>query len=102
MTVRLLGLDCSPRDNSNSGIMLDTAFTGLDEKYPGEAACEIIHLRELSIEPCKACNICGKTKDGRFIPCVRVDEDDVQGVLDKMIEADGLVLARFWWFGLST
>src|SRR5450756_872445 len=85
MTVRLLGLNCSPRDNSNSSIMLETAFEKLDATYPGEAEHETVHLRDLHIEPCKACNVCGKTKDtGRFIPCVRADDDDVQMVLDKM------------------
>ena len=62
MTVRLLGLNCSPRDNSNSGIMLETAFEKLDATYPGEAEHEVIHLRDLHIEPCKACNVCGKTE----------------------------------------
>lgn len=102
MAVRLLGLDCSPRDNSNSGIMLEHAFTRLDATYPEEAVWEIVHLRDLHIEPCKACNICGKTKDGRFIPCVREDEDDVQSVLDAMLEADGLLVATPVYFGLPT
>ena len=35
MAVRLLGLNCSPRDNSNSAIMLETAFDKLDAVYPG-------------------------------------------------------------------
>ena len=102
MTVRLLGLNCSPRDNSNSNIMLETAFKKLDATYPGEAEHEIVHLRDLHIEPCKACNVCGKTKDGRYIPCVRVDEDDVQTVLDKMVAADGLLVATPVYFGLPT
>lgn len=102
MTVRLLGLDCSPRDNSNSGIMLDTGFTALDEKYPGEAEWEVVHLRDIAIEPCKACNVCGKTKDGRFIPCVREDDDDVQEVLDKMVAADGILVGTPVYFGLPT
>jgi len=103
MTVRLLGLNCSPRDNSNSSIMLEKAFERLDAVYPGEAEHETIHLRDLHIEPCKACNVCGKTKDtGRFIPCVRVDEDDVQMVLDKMVAADGLLVATPVYFGLPS
>jgi len=103
MTVRLLGLNCSPRDNSNSSIMLETAFEKLDATYPGEAEHETVHLRDLHIEPCKACNVCGKTKDtGRFIPCVRADEDDVQTVLDKMVAADGLLVATPVYFGLPT
>jgi len=102
MTVRLLGLNCSPRDNSNSGILLDVSFKRLHERYPGEAETEIIALRELHIEPCKACNICGKTKDGRFIPCVRAGEDDVQMVLDSMLAADGICVATPVYFGLPT
>jgi len=103
VTTRLVGLDCSPRDNSNSGIMLDTAFEKLDATYPGEAECEVIHLRDLHIEPCKACNVCGKRKDtGAYIPCVRAGEDDVQEVLEKMIAADGLLVATPVYFGLPS
>lgn len=103
MAVRLLGLNCSPRDNSNSSIMLETAFTRLHATYPGEAESEIVHLRNLRIEPCKACNVCGKTKDaGTFIPCVREADDDVQMVLDKMVAADGLLVATPVYFGLPS
>jgi multimeric flavodoxin WrbA len=103
MTVRLLGLDCSPRTNSNSGILLETAFARLDEKYPGQAEHEIVHLRELHIEPCKACDVCGKKKDtGEFVPCVQAGKDDVQGVLDAMVAADGLLVATPVYFGLPS
>ena len=103
MTVRLLGLDCSPRDNSNSGLMLETAFEKLDVVYPQEAEHEIVHLRDLHLEPSKACNVCGKTKEkGKFIPCVRAKEDDVQEVLDKMVAADGLLVATPVYFGLPS
>ncbi len=103
MTVRILGLNCSPRDKSNSGIMLDTAFTRLVETYPGEVETEIVNLRDLHLEPCKACNVCGKTKDtGRFIPCVRADEDDTQAVLDKMVDAHGILVATPVYFGLPS
>jgi len=102
MAVRLLGLNCSPRDNSNSSILLSSAFEKLDAAFPGEAEHETIHLRDLHIEPCKACNVCGKTKDGRFIPCVREDEDDVRSVLDAMVAADGLLVATPVYFGLPS
>lgn len=103
MTVRVLGLNCSPRDNSNSGIMLEKSFEKLDATYPGEVEHQTIHLRDLHIEPCKACNVCGKKKDtGDFIPCVRAKEDDVQFVLDAMIAADGLLVATPVYFGLPS
>jgi multimeric flavodoxin WrbA len=103
MTVRLLGLNCSPRDNSNSGILIEKSFEALQAAYPGEATFETVHLRDLRIEPCKACNVCGKTKKGgEYIPCVRVDEDDVQSVLDSMVAADGMVVATPVYFGLPS
>jgi multimeric flavodoxin WrbA len=103
MAIRVLGLDCSPRDKSNSGIMLTTAFTRLREVYPGEVETEVIHLRDLHLEPCKACNVCGKTKDtGEYIPCVRANEDDAQMVIDKMIDAHGLLVATPVYFGLPS
>jgi multimeric flavodoxin WrbA len=103
VTVRLLGLNCSPRDKSNSGILLGSSFEQLDRSYPGEVEHEIVHLRELHLEPCKACNVCGKTKDsGRFIPCVRAHEDDTQMVLDKMVAADGILVATPVYFGLPS
>lgn len=102
MTTRLLGLDCSPRDGSNSGLLLEESFKRLDAAYPGAVEHEVVHLRDLRIEHCKACNICGKTKDDRFIPCVRADEDDVQMVLEKMVAADGLLVATPVYFGLPS
>jgi multimeric flavodoxin WrbA len=103
MTVRLVGLNCSPRDKSNSGILLERSFDALMAAYPGEAECEAVNLRELHIEPCKACNVCGKTKEsGKFIRCVREHEDDVQNVLDKMVAADGMVVATPVYFGLPS
>ncbi len=102
MTVRLLGLNCSPRDNSNSAIMLEHGFEKLDAMYPGECEHDVVHLRDLHIEPCKACAVCGKKKDGTFIPCVREHEDDVQGVLDAMVAADGLLVATPVYFGLPS
>jgi multimeric flavodoxin WrbA len=103
MTVRLLGLNCSPRENSNSSILIDKSFEKLLAAYPGEVECDTIHLRDLRIEPCKACNVCGKTKKtGRFIPCVQAEEDDVQSVLDAMVAADGMVVATPVYFGLPS
>ena len=102
MPVRLLGLNCSPRNSSNSSILIEKSFAGLLAAYPGEVECSSVHLRDLHIEPCKACNVCGKTKAGEFIPCVRADEDDVQSVLDAMLAADGMIVATPVYFGLPS
>jgi multimeric flavodoxin WrbA len=102
MTVRLFGLDCSPRNDSNSGALIAHAFEALHAAHPGEAETSTFHLRDLRVEACKACNVCGKTHQGEFIPCVREDEDDVQTVLDAMVAADGILVATPVYFGLPS
>ena len=49
MTVRLFGLNCSPRDNSNSSIMLEKSFERITAAHPGEVECEVMHLRDLHL-----------------------------------------------------
>lgn len=103
MAVRLLGLNCSPRDNSNSETLLRASFDRLKEKYPGDVECSIINLREVHIEACRYCEVCGKSKkDGRLRPCVQAGKDGVQEVLDRMVAADGLVVATPVYFGLPS
>jgi multimeric flavodoxin WrbA len=54
------------------------------------------------METCQYCDVCGKTKDGRFVPCIMAKKDDVQSVLDAMLAADGLVVATPVYFGLPS
>jgi multimeric flavodoxin WrbA len=102
MTVRLLGLDCSPRDGSNSGLLVTRSLERLAETYPGEVDHEVVVLRDLHIENCHYCDVCGKTKDGRMVPCIMAKKDDVQSVLDAMLAADGLLVATPVYFGLPS
>ena len=52
--------------------------------------------------PARPADVCGKKKDGTFIPCVREQEDDVQGILDAMVAADGILVATPVYFGLPS
>jgi multimeric flavodoxin WrbA len=102
VSVRLLGIDFSPREGSNSGLLLERSFERLVDAYQGEVTHEVIHLRDLHLESCRYCDVCGKTKDGRFVPCIMAAKDDVQSVLDAMVAADGLVVATPVYFGLPS
>ena len=84
--------------------MLDTAFEKLDATYPGECEHEGHQpARPRHQSPCKDCDVCGKKKDtGEYVPCVRAKKDGVQAILDKMVAADGLVVATPVYFGLPT
>ncbi len=98
----MLGIDFSPRQGSNSGLLLEASFERLAGAYQGEVDPEVIHLRDLHLESCRYCDVCGKTKDGRFQPCIMAAKDDVQSVLDAMVAADGLVVATPVYFGLPS
>ena len=102
MSVRLLGIDFSPRQGSNSGLLLEASFERLAAPTRARSTHEVIHLRDLHLESCRYCDVCGKTKDGRFQPCIMAAKDDVQSVLDAMVAADGLVVATPVYFGLPS
>lgn len=102
MAVRLIALNCSPRDGSNSGLLATHSLERLVEAHPGDVEYEVVHLRDLHIENCNYCDVCGKTKDGRYVPCIKAKKDDVQAVLDKMVAADGLIIATPVYFGLPS
>lgn len=80
---RVLGLGCSPRKGGNTDLMLDAALEGAQ----GEgAAVEKVHVPDLDIHPCQACNAC--FKDGRCI-----QQDDMQALYPKLLSYDGIILA---------
>ncbi len=55
------------------------------------ADTEMVHLKELDIQYCTNCLTCYKDQQAEIADCV-VD-DDVHGVLEKMRDADGLIMA---------
>lgn len=101
MSIHILGIDCSPRANSNSSCLLTESARIANEKLNGEIELETVHLRELHFEHCLACGVCGKTKDtGKYIPCVQ--HDDMEALLAKMCEADAICVATPVYFGLAS
>ena len=55
MTVRILGIDCSPRKNSNSGALLAKSFETANAALKGDIEYEVLHLRDCEIAHCLAC-----------------------------------------------
>ncbi len=81
--MRILGICGSPRKGGNTEVLLKEALRGAEE---AGAKVEVLFLRDKSISPCL--EIYGCKEDGRC-----VIEDDFQGVAEKMIGADALILA---------
>lgn len=81
--MKVLGISGSPRgERSHSRRLVDQALAGAAEVG---AEVELIDVPRLRIEPCVACEACYRT--GR---CQK--KDDFNGVLERMLAADGLVL----------
>ena len=83
MNKKVLILSSSPRKNGNSDLLCDEFLKGALEA--GHKAKKI-SLSDKKIKYCKACDVCQKGK-----PCMI--DDDMEKILQKMIDADVIVLA---------
>ncbi len=87
--MKVLGLTFG-RKMSNSEILLKEALMGAEE---AGAVVEMIRVPDLDIKPCTGCNSCvvDLFEKGGSGKCVL--KDDFNWLDDKILEADGLVLA---------
>jgi multimeric flavodoxin WrbA len=81
--MKVLGISTSPRENSNSDLLLRKALSGVQS---AGAEAEYLRLWKFSISPCSACGACYATGECPV-------QDDFQIVLPKMLQADRLVFA---------
>lgn len=89
MSKRILILSGSPRRSGNSDLLCDEFLRGARET--GHTV-EKVRVADLHIAPCSACYYC-KSHEGA---CVH--KDDMQELLEKIIQADVLVLASPVYF----
>jgi Multimeric flavodoxin WrbA len=89
MKKNVIIISASPRRHGNSDLLCDRFMDGAKEA--GQRA-EKIFLRDKTINYCLACDSCKKNGG----TCVR--DDDMAGILDKIIAADVLVLATPVYF----
>ena len=80
--MKILGINASPRGEKSQTLRLVKAVLA-GAKSAG-AETELIDVCKLNIKYCNACQVCFKT--GK---CVQ--EDDFQGLYDKILAADGMV-----------
>jgi len=81
--MKVLGISISPRCNGNSDLLLQRALCGAES---ADAEIEYIRLSAFKVGPCIECNSCFETG-------VCVIKDDYQQLLQKMLDADRLILA---------
>ena len=83
MTIKVLGLSTSPRENSNSDLLLRQALAGAQS---AGASVEYIKLSDLNIAPCRECNWCYTTGACRI-------QDDYRMLSGKLLNTDRLIFA---------
>jgi len=91
--MRILALQASPNEDGLTAGMAKEAMAGA--KAAG-AEVELLHLRNLKLEACRACeNGWGRCR--REGLCII--EDDLEVVREKMAAADGVILSTPVYFG---
>lgn len=90
--IRILGIVGSPRVGGNTEQFVGEALA----TAKGEGAeTELLRLADKEIKPCDACLSCRKTKECHV-------KDDLKPIFDKMVEADGIILASPVYFSSAT
>ncbi len=92
--MKILGISGSPRDG-NTMIAVQTALDVLAEKG---FATELLSLAGRQVKPCKGCGGCAKAETPR---CVQ-DDPAFEGIIEKFIEADGILVGSPVYFGSAT
>lgn len=88
MSKNILILQSSPRIGGNSDILCDEFIKGAEE---ANHSCEKIYLTKKDIKLCTGCLTCDETHS-----CVI--DDDMREILEKMVNADVIVMATPVYF----
>lgn len=89
--MKVIAINGSARKDGNTAIMIREVLGELEKEG---IETELIQLAGKSIHGCKACKKCFKNKNNR---CVFV-KDDFNDCIEKMIEADGIILGSPTYF----
>ena len=89
--MKVLAFNGSPRKDGNTARLIQQVFGALQQEG---IATEMVQVGGLLLHGCKACYQCRKLQNGR---CVQ-DDDPVNGWIEQMRQADGLILASPTYF----
>ena len=93
--MKVIGISGSPRPQGNTEIAIRTALDVLAEQG---IETEFLSLAGRPVKPCTGCGGCGKTDGPR---CV-IDDPAFEGIVEKFIEADGILVGSPVYFGSAT
>jgi len=90
--IRIIGIVGSPRVDGNTEKLVIEALKVAAEEG---AQTELIRLADKEIRPCDACMSFRKAGECHI-------KDDFQEIFEKMVKADGIILASPVYFGSAT
>jgi len=94
--MKVVGINGSPNPKGNTCQLIEMVFDGIREEN-NKVQTEIIQLAGKTINSCLSCYKCLKNKDNK---CVQ--NDDLNELYAKMIEADAIILGSPVYFGDAT
>jgi multimeric flavodoxin WrbA len=95
--MKVIAINGSPRKQWNTGTLLSNVLDGARSQG---AATEIIHLYDYSYRGCTSCFSCKEKGGESYGKCA--EEDDLIPLLEKVAQADALVLGSPVYFGSIT
>ncbi|MBO8128409.1 MAG: flavodoxin family protein [Peptococcaceae bacterium] len=93
--MKVVAFNGSPRKNGNTAQAIRVVLEELESQG---IATEFIQLGGTNVHGCRACMRCAKNKDGRC----SWDDDDMNIFIDKMREADGIIIGSPVYFSNVT
>ena len=89
--MKVIAFNGSARKNGNTAILIREVFSGLKDEG---IATEMVQLAGKTIRGCTACGKCFENRDNR---CA-IDNDFANECIEKIVEADGIILASPTYF----
>jgi multimeric flavodoxin WrbA len=89
--MKVVAFNGSPRKEGNTAALISHVLSELEKEG---IETETVHVGGKSIHGCTACGKCFENKNRK---CV-IDKDIVNGCIEKMLEADGMILASPTYF----
>jgi multimeric flavodoxin WrbA len=89
--VKVLAMNGSPRKNGNTALLIDAVLAELQKEG---IETEHVQLGGKNIHGCTACKKCFENKDKHCI----IDNDILNELVDKMLEADGIIIGSPTYF----
>ena len=93
--MKVVAFNGSARKDGNTAILIRRVLQVLEAKG---IETELIQLAGEQIRGCNACRTCYSTKNKRCI----IEDDNVNAYIQKMIEADGIILGSPVYFSMMT